>query len=191
MSLTIAIPSKGRLKEKSIACLIDAGFDLKLPEDVRSYQGTLFGIEGAPTGIDVSFLSASEIARELIRGTVNVGITGEDLARETIADVDAYLEFSNKLGFGHANVVLCGVANPLLSSVGSLEGSYGVQLPANDYVSRCGFISTNYFWFPPELFTDYSFTLYRFCLDLHGKALWRLSTCRWRSCAECSDLCRI
>ncbi|MEM9279960.1 MAG: ATP phosphoribosyltransferase [Pseudomonadota bacterium] len=106
MTLTIALPSKGRLKEKAVELFGNAGFELKLPEDERSYQGSLQGVPGMDEGIDVAFLSASEIARELINGNVHAGITGEDLARETIANADDYLEFAVRLGFGHANVVI-------------------------------------------------------------------------------------
>lgn len=106
MSLAFAVPSKGRLKEKSVAMLNAAGFDLQLPEDARSYTGTLRGLATRPDGLEVHFLSASEIARELIRGTIHLGITGEDLARETVPAVDDVLQFVVKLGFGHADVVI-------------------------------------------------------------------------------------
>lgn len=105
MTLTIAIPSKGRLKEKAVSLFAEAGFTLNLPEDARSYQGSLTRLNNRETA-DVLFLSASEIARELANGTVHAGITGEDLARETIADADQHLEFMVKLGFGHADVVI-------------------------------------------------------------------------------------
>lgn len=105
MTLTLAIPSKGRLKEKAVDMFAAAGFRLNLPQDSRSYQGSL---EGLKTGavVDVLFLSASEIARELASGNIHAGITGEDLARETIHDADASLRFEVKLGFGHADVVI-------------------------------------------------------------------------------------
>ncbi|MEM7289232.1 MAG: ATP phosphoribosyltransferase [Pseudomonadota bacterium] len=104
--LTLALPSKGRLKEKAVELFAAAGLGLRLPEDSRSYQGSLTGVPSFSESVDVAFLSASEIARELINGNIHAGITGEDLARETIANVDDYLEFSVKLGFGHADVVI-------------------------------------------------------------------------------------
>lgn len=106
MTLTIAIPSKGRLKENSVNLFAQAGFDLQLPKDSRGYQGSLNGIPGSDKPLDVLFLSASEIARELVNGKIHAGITGEDLARETISDADEHLNFAAKLGFGHANVVI-------------------------------------------------------------------------------------
>ncbi len=56
--------------------------------------------------VEIAFLSASEIARELIAGKIALGVTGEDLARETIADADKYLDFKAELGFGGADVVV-------------------------------------------------------------------------------------
>ena len=78
-NLTIALPSKGRLKEKAVELFTRAGFDLRLPENARSYQGSLHGVPDAGK-IDVLFLSASEIASELVSGNIHAGITGEDLA---------------------------------------------------------------------------------------------------------------
>lgn len=104
-NLTIALPSKGRLKQDAIELFTKAGFDLRLPENARSYQGSLHGVK-ADSEIDVAFLSASEIARELVSGNIHAGITGEDLARETVDNADEILEFAVKLGFGHADVVL-------------------------------------------------------------------------------------
>lgn len=104
-NLNIALPSKGRLKEQAVELFAKAGFELRLPQNARSYQGSLHGVEGAGA-IDVAFLSASEIARELVNGNIHAGITGEDLARETINNAGDVLDFAVKLGFGHADVVI-------------------------------------------------------------------------------------
>lgn len=105
MSVTLAIPSKGRLKDRSLEILIESGFTVDLPESARSYFGKLGNVNGSE-GIEIAFLSASEIARELISGNIAMGITGEDLARESIAQADKYLEFAVPLEFGHADVVI-------------------------------------------------------------------------------------
>lgn len=102
MSITVAIPSKGRLKERSVEIFAQAGLPVALPDDARSYRAA---VETLP-GIEIAFLSASEIARELIAGNIHLGITGEDLAREAIAAPEAVLEFVLPLGFGHADVVV-------------------------------------------------------------------------------------
>jgi ATP phosphoribosyltransferase len=102
MSVIVAIPSKGRLKEASVNLFAKAGLPIDMGEDARSYRGSL----DALAGVEIAFMSASEIARELIAGNIHLGITGEDLAREAIADADTVLEFVVPLGFGHADVVV-------------------------------------------------------------------------------------
>ena len=102
MTLTLAIPSKGRMKEDAVAALAAAGIEIAGAEDARSYRTTVSGIEG----LDVVLLSASEIARELEAGSVAFGVTGEDLVRETILDADARMEIVAKLGFGQADVIV-------------------------------------------------------------------------------------
>ncbi|WP_274426985.1 ATP phosphoribosyltransferase [Chelativorans sp. YIM 93263] len=102
MSVTLALPSKGRLKDKTIERLQGAGYPVRLPENDRSYRAAVDGIDG----LEIAFLSASEIARELDRGTIDLGVTGEDLVRETIPDWERKVEIAARLGFGRANVVV-------------------------------------------------------------------------------------
>ena len=100
--LTIGLPSKGRLKEKALAVFSKAGLEVEMPQDPRSYRGSV----PAMPGIEIAFLSASEIARELALGNIELGVTGEDLAREKIPYVDEKLSFEAKLGFGEADVIV-------------------------------------------------------------------------------------
>ena len=100
--ITLAIPSKGRLKEQSLEVLAKAGLVVALPEDDRKYRARIDGLDT----VEVAFLSASEIAGEIGQGTVDLGITGEDLLRETLADWEARAEIVARLGFGHADVVV-------------------------------------------------------------------------------------
>jgi len=100
--LLIALPSKGRLQENAFAFFARAGLALQQSRGARDYRGAIEGLKD----VEVLFLSASEIARELASGGVHFGITGEDLIRESIADADQRLELVSPLGFGHANVVV-------------------------------------------------------------------------------------
>ncbi|MBN9036105.1 MAG: ATP phosphoribosyltransferase [Rhizobiales bacterium] len=102
MSVTLALPSKGRLKEQMLGHLARAGLTVVEPEDSRRYRATIAGRDD----IELVLLSASEIARELGAGAVDLGVTGEDLMRETIADVDGRVEIAARLGFGRADVVV-------------------------------------------------------------------------------------
>lgn len=100
--ITLAIPSKGRLKEQALEVLAKAGLGVTLPDDVRKYRARIDGLEN----VEVAFLSASEIAGEIGQRTVDLGITGEDLLRENLADWEARAEIVARLGFGHADVVV-------------------------------------------------------------------------------------
>ena len=100
--ITLAIPSKGRLKEQSLEVLAKAGLVVTLPEDDRKYRARIDGLDN----VEVAFLSASEIAGEIGQGSVDLGITGEDLLRENLADWEARAEIVARLGFGQADVVV-------------------------------------------------------------------------------------
>jgi ATP phosphoribosyltransferase len=100
--LIIAIPSKGRLQENTNAFFARAGLDVARPGGLRNYRGHLKGIDN----VEIAFLSASEIAKELKAGSVHLGVTGEDLIREHLAQPESYIDLLIKLGFGHANVVI-------------------------------------------------------------------------------------
>ena len=102
MSITLALPSKGRLKEQALKHMAEAGLSVELPEDDRRYRATL---SNRP-GVELVFLSASEIASELGQGNIDLGVTGEDLLRETIGEFDARVEIAARLGFGRADVVV-------------------------------------------------------------------------------------
>ncbi len=101
-ALTLAVPSKGRLQENAFNFFARAGLKLMQGRGARDYRGVLREIPG----VEVAFLSASEIVQQLASGAAHLGVTGEDLVRETIADADAKVELLTPLGFGHANVVV-------------------------------------------------------------------------------------
>ena len=100
--LIIAVPSKGRLQENTEAFFGRAGLLLVKPRGARDYRGAIADLPG----VEVAYLSAGEIADALAQGTVHLGITGEDLLRETIADMAKRVVVIQGLGFGFANVVV-------------------------------------------------------------------------------------
>lgn len=99
--VTIAIPSKGRMKDDTLAAFAKAGLEVLPQADARSYRTKVKGRKD----IEIALMSASEIARELAAGSIDFGVTGEDLARETIGDWDKAMEITARLGFGRADVV--------------------------------------------------------------------------------------
>jgi len=100
--LIVAIPSKGRIQEESAGFFARAGLDLVKARGQRGYRGSIAGFDA----VEVAYLSASEIARHLARGEAHFGVTGEDLVREEIADVEKTVEILTPLGFGAANAVV-------------------------------------------------------------------------------------
>lgn len=102
MTITIALPSKGRMKDDSSAIFERAGLKITSIGNDRNYRGRVEGHDD----IEIAFLSASEIAREIGNGSVDFGVTGEDLVREGLADADKRMEICARLGFGHADVVV-------------------------------------------------------------------------------------
>ena len=101
-NLSIAVPSKGRLKDQASELFERAGIGLRKSGHERGYRGALAGLDG----VEVVYLSAAEIVHQLKAGGVHLGVTGEDLIRETLGDVDGSVEFLRPLGFGRADVVV-------------------------------------------------------------------------------------
>ncbi len=101
-TLTLGIPSKGRLMEQAQALLLKAGFGIERIGSDRGYRGLLTGIEK----VEIVFLSAADIAAALKLGEIDCGITGEDLLRETIAPDNPVADVALRLGFGPADVVV-------------------------------------------------------------------------------------
>jgi len=100
--LVLAVPSKGRLQENATAFFARAGLEFAQGRGARDYRGAIVDMPG----VEVAFLSASEIVGQLAQGLAHFGVTGEDLVREQVADADARLALLAPLGFGRANVVV-------------------------------------------------------------------------------------
>src|SRR5499433_411183 len=101
-ALVIAVPSKGRLQENAQAFFARAGLTLLQPRGARDYRGTIAEIDN----VEIAYLSAAEITSQLALGAAHLGVTGEDLVREMIPDAAARVVMIEKLGFGHADVVV-------------------------------------------------------------------------------------
>lgn len=160
MTITLAIPSKGRLKEKTIEAFASVGLQVQLPENERSYRGALKGPNNEKLdNVEVAFMSASEIARELISGKIHLGVTGEDLAREAIADANKYMSFKAKLGFGHADVI---VAVPQAwADVNTMTDLDDVATEFRQLHNRQLRIATKYWQLTQNFFADHGIAMYR------------------------------
>ncbi len=101
-NLVLAVPSKGRLMEATQRLFAQFGLSFGKAGHERGYRGELIGMPG----VEIAFVSAGEIARAMKTGDAHLGITGEDLIRETISDTPQKVDFLGGLGFGRADVVV-------------------------------------------------------------------------------------
>lgn len=128
-SILVAVPSKGRLEEKTRQAFEKVGLRIDRPGGARSYLGT---IDAFPE-ITVRFLSASEIARELINGNIDMGVSGEDLIHEAAETGIEQVIVAQPLQFGQADVVV-GLPNSWIDVVDMRD----VADVASDYRHKHG-----------------------------------------------------
>ena len=100
--ITIGLPSKGRLKEKSISFFNDKKLKIIQSEKERNYFGT---IENKPN-VKIIFLHAKEIIQRLGDGTLDIGISGLDLLRESNKNLQSKIKIQKILDYGNANLVI-------------------------------------------------------------------------------------
>ena len=100
--LLLAVPSKGRLQQNAESFFARSGLELVKPRGARDYRGTIAGLDG----VEIAYLSASEITAQLAQGAVHLGVTGEDLVREMIPSADRQVVLIDQLGFGFASVAV-------------------------------------------------------------------------------------
>ena len=104
MTLRIAIPNKGRLNERAVELLMNAGLDLGEGWGRRLY------VNVKNQDIEVIFVRAQDVPELVASGAIDMGITGQDQVAESGEDAEPLLE----LDFGHCR--LC-VAVPEASGI--------------------------------------------------------------------------
>ena len=100
--ITIGLPSKGRLKEGSIGFFKKNNFKLTTNGGERNYFAQ---IENFPNS-KIIYLHAKEIIQRLGDGTIDMGISGLDLLKESSINLQKKIEIKKKLDFGVADVVV-------------------------------------------------------------------------------------
>ena len=100
--ITIGLPSKGRLKDKAISFFNDRGFKILQSEKERNYFGTIEN----ENNIKIIFLHAKEIIQRLGDGTLDIGVSGLDLLKESDKNLQNKINIQKKLDFGNANLVI-------------------------------------------------------------------------------------
>ena len=100
--ITIGLPSKGRLKDKTISFFNDNGYKILQSEKDRNYFGSIEN----ESNIKIIFLHAKEIIQRLGDGTLDIGVSGLDLLQESDKNLQNKISVYKKLDFGHANLVV-------------------------------------------------------------------------------------
>ena len=100
--ITIGLPSKGRLKVKSVNFFNDKNLKIIQSEKERNYFAS---IKDKPN-IKIIYLHAKEIIQRLGDGTLDLGISGLDLLRESEKNLQDKISIKKKLNFGNADLVV-------------------------------------------------------------------------------------
>ena len=100
--ITIGLPSKGRLKDKAVTFFDDKGLKVLRSDKERNYFASIEN----KTNIKIIYLHAKEIIQRLGDGTLDIGISGLDLLKESENNLQDKINVKQKLNFGEANLVV-------------------------------------------------------------------------------------
>ena len=101
-NLKIGIPSKGRLKKSVLEWFSNYGIEIFIDNGGRGYNGIVSNI----SSFSVILLSANDIPLEMKKGSLHLGITGQDLVQEKVPLWKKNIFELKKLDFGYADLVL-------------------------------------------------------------------------------------
>ncbi|MBC7108849.1 MAG: ATP phosphoribosyltransferase [Methanomassiliicoccales archaeon] len=108
MALRVALPNKGRLSERSVQIMKQAGIEIEDGSERKLFASV------KERDLEVMFLRAQDIVRFVHQGVVDAGITGKDLVLEADLDVVTLVE----LNYGYCRLV---VAVPENTNINSIE----------------------------------------------------------------------
>ncbi len=100
--ITIGLPSKGRLRDKSLNFFNSRELKVLTSSKERNYFAS---IHNKPN-IKIIYLHAKEIIQRLGDGTLDLGISGLDLLNESEKNIKDKILIKKKLDFGYANLVV-------------------------------------------------------------------------------------
>jgi ATP phosphoribosyltransferase len=111
VTLRLAVPNKGRLSERSVQILKQAGLEIEDSDDRK-----LFALV-KKRDFAVMFVRASDIVNFVSKGAVDVGITGKDLVLEAGLDVKTIYD----LNFGHCRLSVAAPDNSGIEDVKDIK----------------------------------------------------------------------
>ena len=100
--ITIGLPSKGRLKDKAVDFLDNKGLKVLKSDKERNYFSSIEN----KSNIKIIYLHAKEIIQRLGDGTLDIGISGLDLLKESEKNLQDKITIKQKLNFGEANLIV-------------------------------------------------------------------------------------
>ena len=115
--LRIAVQKSGRLSEKSLDILKRCGLSFARSKDKLFWYGRDFPV-------DVLLVRDDDIPRMLLDGVCELGIVGENIAREVMLkrQGEADLNRLRKLGFGQCRLSIAVPEETEITSIAALEG---------------------------------------------------------------------
>ena len=118
--LRVAIQKSGRLSEKSLDILKRCGLSFARSKDKLFWYGRDFPV-------DVLLVRDDDIPRMLLDGVCELGIVGENIAREVMLErnSESQLNCLRKLGFGHCRL---SIAVPEKMEISGLSGLQGLRI---------------------------------------------------------------
>jgi len=96
------LPSKGRLKDKAVDFLDKKGLKVLQGDKERNYFASIEN----KSNIKIIYLHAKEIIQRLGDGTLDVGISGLDLLKESEKNLQEKITIKQKLNFGEADLIV-------------------------------------------------------------------------------------
>jgi len=115
--LRVAIQKSGRLSERSLDILKNCGLKFARSKDKLFWYGQDFPL-------DVLLVRDDDIPRMLLDGVCELGIVGENIAREVMLERDDGdgMSCRRKLGFGHCHLSLAVPEDMKINGAAELEG---------------------------------------------------------------------
>jgi ATP phosphoribosyltransferase len=115
--LRVAVQKSGRLSEKSLDVLKRCGVSFAQSKDKLFWYGRDFPV-------DVLLVRDDDIPRMLLDGVCELGIVGENIAREVMLERNSEdgLICLRKLGFGHCRLSVAVPETMDITAIGALDG---------------------------------------------------------------------
>jgi ATP phosphoribosyltransferase len=98
--IKIGLPSKGRLKEDSLKIFRKSKMSIK--DSKRNYLSEIKNF----TSNEIIFSHAREIIERLADNSLDVGISGFDLLKESLPGIQKNIQINSRLNFGFAELVV-------------------------------------------------------------------------------------